>query len=387
MSFRGVLLFFLILTSCTDLFRIPASIDSSLPRCVTLLKKMATSSIFGPAIEHPELYLWDNWGLQVDGQWHLYSLAANKNLSPAKRHHHAHWRHFVSNDQGKTWLDKGAVLQARAGDFFDNQAIWSGSVTALQDGKFLAAYTGLSSERKFLQSISLAISDDLQHFDRLYGQRPLLSHVNQREIFLQKGYYVEHLNKLGSEIGEVNGSIQALRDPFLYQEIEGKLHIFWSAKAFDNHQVVSAIGHAQMPDIYNPDSLEILRPIILPDGDEFTQLELPNVLRLADGKYAWIVSTTKRLSEEQAIDQVMPRVRMYFSDELTSTLYSYRKGDSIILNTDQCGLYGANIIQNLDEILLRTFHIDGASKELTIPASMKLEIQAQGVSLNYSAIK
>lgn len=330
---------------------------------------------FKKEINHPNLYLWDNWGFADEGLLHVYSMAADKKLPKSERHFHAHWRHFVSDDGGLEWVDKGAVLLPTRNDkdAFDSSSIWSGSFAKLGDGTYLAAYTGLDPKGKYLQHISFATSRDGQSFERAYnGKVPGLSHLRDSDKFISRGYYVQDSVFLGKEMMESDGTIQALRDPFLFTE-NNQIHMLFASKALNKKgEVVPAIGHAIIHDLRTPDAIQLLNPITVPDSIDFKQLELPNVFRRADGKYIWIVSTTNRISESQSDLETSPMIRAYISDSLNSELTPYR-GNSKLLDTNQTGYYGATLFNDFN------FHVDvnkkffrvfnmGGDKDLTLPS-------------------
>lgn len=73
---------------------------------------------------------------------------------------------------------------------------------------------------------------------------------------------MDSIENLGSREGEANNSIQALRDPFLFEDENETLHIYWAAKSFNKEgDVISSIVHAVIHDFESPNSIEILRPL------------------------------------------------------------------------------------------------------------------------------
>ncbi|MBT8115990.1 MAG: hypothetical protein KJP04_11430, partial [Arenicella sp.] len=86
---------------------------------------------FMGAISHPDLYLWDVWSAQQDGDIHLYCLAVsrtdvNGNVFPPADRNLArfHIRHFLSVDAGRSWQDRGCFQQPRVGhNTFDSRTI------------------------------------------------------------------------------------------------------------------------------------------------------------------------------------------------------------------------------------------------------------------------
>ena len=71
------------------------------------------------------------------------------------------------------WEDRGLVLEPGAPSSWDDLSIWTGSVIAAH-GQFYMLYTGRAAgERGRVQRIGLAVSRDLQHWER-WSDRPLL---------------------------------------------------------------------------------------------------------------------------------------------------------------------------------------------------------------------
>jgi hypothetical protein len=333
------------------------------------LKSGSISLFKGSKIKHPKYYLWDNWGFQEDSTIHVYSMAANRNLTPDERHLNAHWRHFISKDGGKSWLDKGPVLSPR-GKGHDGKAIWSGSIAKLPDGKYLASYTGIDPSRDYLQSISFAVSDDAHNFKRINPDRPFMSHEFDRKKFEKAGYYVDRPGKVGNPDGEPDGAIQALRDPFIVVDEQNKMHMYWGAKSVSTDgEVTSSIGHAIIKDINTPGSFELLPPINPTDAHSFNQVELPNVFKGDDGKYYWVISTTNRKSQSQLESEIQMRVRMYRSDSLEGPIEPYGN-QAVVIDSDETRNYAGNIVRDFDNpvqspesVKLRTFNIDDYSIE------------------------
>lgn len=347
-----------------------------------VLKKnrISNAATYPSRLKSSDFYLWDNWSLvEADGTIHVYSLAASKSHTPAERHFHAYWRHFVSVDEGQSFADLGPVLKHRnQSNGFDNQAIWSGSVAQLKSGKFLAAYTGLSNENKFLQSLGLAISEDAHNFKRLNQGRAIIDHKTMHKQFLDKGYYVDEIDRLGHPDGELNGSIQALRDPYILETDEG-LEIFWAAKSYnESGEVISSIGRATIKDLNSPQNIVLHRPINPPDGIDYSQLELPNVIQREDGKFLWFISTTKRVSEQQAEPEIDMMARVYLSDTLDSPLMLLPNRDSSILfRSNDTHTYGLNIVRGTgSKIEGRVFNVEfgPSSKSLTLPSTIPVDL-------------
>lgn len=362
--------------------RAPSSLEMS-SSCYSLFEQIVRGEVgevkYQANIAHPDLYLWDNFGYEdSEGVYHVYAMAASKKYSETERHFHAYWHYFVSRDQGKTWLDKGAALSpSQAKGNFDSQSIWSGTVTELQDGRILALYTGLENPGQMKQSIGVAISLDGKNFKR--EEMAILSHESNLVEWEKAGYYLDRGANLGSVDGEVDGTIQALRDPFPLQLSDGSIHVFFAAKKEESGKVVSAIGHAVIEDPSKLDQVKLLPPILPPDTSLYNQIELPNVVEYQPGKFAWIVSTKRRLSEAQPEIETEPAVRMYYSDGLEAPLRPYKEDDSLVMDGTKSGLYGMTVINGSlkdGEIRTRLFVVaDGFSDQpFTLPATQTLRI-------------
>lgn len=340
---------------------------------------IAIHSTIGPQIESKDFYLWDNWSLvDADGTIHVYALSASRKYTPAERHFHSEWRHFASIDNGKSYADLGVILKKnkRKGSF-DDQAIWSGSIVQLRNGKYLAAYTGLSSRRDFLQSLGLSISTDGHKFKPLKKRQAIIDHESMRDLFIEKGYYVDDIRHLGHPDGEVNGSIQALRDPYILESDNG-IEIFWAAKSInENGLVVSSIGHATIKDLDYPERIILHAPIDPPDGHTYSQLELPNIVKRADGSYMWFISTTNRMNQATPESHIEMVSRVYQSKTIDSPLELLPgKSSSILHRADEDFKYGLNIVRRFDERLEgRVFQVefDPSGRGLSLPPTLELD--------------
>ena len=87
-------------------------------------------------------YIWDSWLVAEestkDGEQIVrlfrYALTAPKSVgSPEKRHNHAKVRCAVSTDSGKSWEDKGVVLEPRTDGEWPNLVIWTSHAMILNE--------------------------------------------------------------------------------------------------------------------------------------------------------------------------------------------------------------------------------------------------------------
>lgn len=307
---------------------------------------------FSNGIRHPHLYLWDAWSFTEGGIIHLYCLAVARTkedgtaMDPSERNNFPfHVRHFRSLDEGITWTDEGCFLQVspKAGKH-DSRTIWSGSVHPLPEGKKLVAYTGLYErgiDRPFLQTIAVGLSSDGSSLN-WRAQEPLSSPLRDWQEITAKGYYLDEVGKLGHKDGEGGGPIMAWRDPFIYTDREAGVHLFWAAKV-GSHS--NAMAHAQL-DWQGDDFVirELFPPIILPDGGEFTQLELPKIhFDPINEWYYLIVSSCNRLYEGQSDAEVDKAMRLYRSRELRGPWKPWGIHGSRILGPEH--LFGMTVIK------------------------------------------
>lgn len=201
--------------------------------------------VFENGICHPLLYLWDAWSYMEEDVLHLYCLAISRmkpdgtHLQPIDRNEFPfHIRHFISKNNGINWKDEGCILSTEMwSESFNYHTIWSGSISALPDGKKLVAFTALEEvdeDHRFLQNIALAISDDGYTIDQILDLG-LSSPRKDWELITKKGYYLDEPQNLGSNNGEGGGPILAWRDPFVFVDRDDKINLFWGGK----------VGHAE----------------------------------------------------------------------------------------------------------------------------------------------
>ncbi len=225
-----------------------------------------------------EHYLWDFW-LVSPHEWrdacalyHLYYLQAPRSLhDPDLRHRVATVGHAVSPDL-RWWMHCGTVLEAGLPGSWDDRAIWTGSVTVRDDLAYMF-YTGLSqAEQAPVQRIGLAISADLEHWERHPGN-PLLE-VDTR------WYEPQSVEQWGT---------QTWRDPHVvYASDEKAYYMFLSARVNEgSYDGRAVIGLARSTDLL---SWEMLPPVSIP-GD-FTEMEVPQVVPL-NGRYYLLFCATR----------------------------------------------------------------------------------------------
>lgn len=342
---------------------------------------------FVGGIIHPTLFLWDAWSYVDDDETNLYCLAVSRTdsdgrqIDPAKRNERPfHVRHFVSRDSGKTWMDAGCFQVPRIGSsFFDSRTIWSGSIAPLPDGSKLVAYTGVREkgpDLTFQQAIGLALSRDGRNADHKYDE-PLSCCYRDWQAITDLGYYLDDKSSLGNRQGEAGGPILGWRDPFIFIEDE-TIHLFWGAKIGGRQ---SALAQATISENGTGFEVsELFEPVTVPDGHEFTQLELPKVLHdQANGRYYLLVSTCNRLYEGQTDAEVDKKVRLYSSSSLHGPWMPDGKDGSVILRDDS-HMFGLTVL-NADfargELRCVAPYTDAADgeKSLTISEPFAIELK------------
>ncbi|TVQ85685.1 MAG: hypothetical protein EA357_00195 [Micavibrio sp.] len=269
------------------------------------------TAFFG-GIRHPSVYIWDGWVYAEERKISLYALATPRafyldfGLDALRDRDHLphHWRRFISEDGGKTWQDCGAVLLPRTGTgLFDSRSVWTGSVLK-HGGRYLAAYTGIRDTgcetQPKLQALGLAASEDGSGFSPL-SEEALLCPLRDYDAIRDAGYYLGPKETLGNDDGEEGGAILAWRDPYLVAEDgagDTGLHMFWSAKSSLRRLQEAVIGHALIKDPFGRPQAELLPPVFLPDSEQFTQAEVPQLLRSEEsGRYVMAVSATNKTAD------------------------------------------------------------------------------------------
>jgi len=314
----------------------------------------ACSAVFTGGIDHPDLWLWDSWTLrEPGGVLNLYCLALSKrgedgsNITPPQRNDFTfHVRRFVSSDNGRSWRDKGAVME-RGGvaDGADARNVWSGSVLRLDEDTVAFGFTGVrhqGTDHRFLQTICVATGPTPAGPTSWPGSA-LSCPLRDHDAILTAGYYLSPLRELGSNDGEAGGPIMAWRDPFLVQLPSGDLHAVWSAKV---SPTIPAIAHARLE--RNGDEIglaELYPPMLLPDAHLMTQAEVPKIYRdPASGDYLLLISACDRRFEGQPDRELTHIHRLYRSAEIGGPWRPFQPNGSALAGLE--GLFGASLIDH-----------------------------------------
>ena len=245
----------------------------------------ASSVLFHGGIHHPDLWLWDSWVCRDQDLYHLYSLALARvasdgsAITPADRNEFPfHVRHFTSTNQGRSWKDRGVYFTpGKNDDASYERNVWSGSVSWMSPAHKLFGFTGIkeiSPDREFLQTICLGVTFSVNGLTAP-PKTALSCPLRDYEKIIAAGYYLGPKESLGDNNGEEGGPILAWRDPFIFTDTDGRIHLFWSAKTGPK---TPAIAHATIRQSDSEYFLETLHPpLSLPDADTYTQAEVPKI--------------------------------------------------------------------------------------------------------------
>ncbi|MBT8101293.1 MAG: hypothetical protein KJO82_16170, partial [Gammaproteobacteria bacterium] len=156
----------------------------------------------------------------------------------------------------------------------------------------------------------------------------------------------------------------------IFIDAEDAIHLYWGAKV-GSHR--SALAHALVEqDDAGFRLSRLFEPVVMPDGDEFTQLELPKVLH--DGnqdRYYLVASTCNRLYENQKDDEVDKRIRLYTSSSLNGPWSPIDESGSTILRDSKC-MFGPTVLDadfENGELRFVAPYTDAADDELKLTLS------------------
>jgi beta-fructofuranosidase len=199
--------------------------------------------------------LWDPWFLQ-HGTHHVFYLQVPLLEDPEERHHAGvEIGHAVSTDL-RGWRERPVALRPGTEGAWDSLALWTGCVVE-HGGRYYLFYTGRSRQEFWVQRIGLALSDDLDRWDK---QPDVLLEADGR-------YY--------STTGELNalGTPPAWRDPYVFRDpnSDGWLMTI-SARTADEQPYNACVALARSRDLRH---WEVLGPVLAPavyDEMETTQV-------------------------------------------------------------------------------------------------------------------
>jgi len=279
-------------------------------------------------LKRDHTYLWDNWVIRdkVSGHYLRYSLSASHDVGDnTARHAHARIRVFSSKD-GLRWKDQGLVV--------DESLTWSGHTIQDQSGQFHLLHT----KSEFVeggdihQRIAIASSSDGIHFS---DSRTLVDPWDPT--------FRSQLERQGYHVGPSDGLISAWRDPHMFEDTL----YFATKKKRSDGRVVIAIGRLKFEGADFGRAPQILAPIELPLEKAITELEVPNVRRLPDGRFLLSVNLTDRASPQATTEGVQSWIRLFVADSLDGP-WRVAQGPSLDahgnLYTPSDRVYGFNLL-------------------------------------------
>lgn len=342
-------------------------------------------------IHHPECYLWDAWSCDLGDAIYLFTLAVNRKSAngdyappSCRASSRFHIRQFVSNDGGITWEDLGAFQTAgTTGDGHDARNIWSGSVLSRDGDQALwAAYTAIhevDDTHPFVQCLAVGRGTAGETFEVGSGQ-VLLCPVTDRERIESAGYFIDRTAGVGNVRGEAGGPIIAWRDPFLFRDFDGLLHMAWAAKREGGEP---AMGLATLREedgrlvVAN-----LFPPVALPDVAEFTQFEIPKIyLDPANSSYILVAATTDRRSETQDGSDINAAVRIYHAHSCTGPWLTGGTDSSVLAEAEN--YFGMTVLRANadDELFVAVAPLTdqaGAVDALTVSPRFSIDLAAIG---------
>jgi len=305
-------------------------------------------------LELPGHRLWDNWGYYDASKrvYHRFALASARELSEAVMDHSSRIHHFTSFD-GRRWEDAGAFLSPGFAPQAD--AVWSGSAYRAPGHGSWRMY--VSARRRGLGAAQSLW--ELKSTPSGRWGRPRLLMDAADPAFRVRA------ETLGYHLGEDDGIISALRDPFRDGDI-----LYFAAKGVRGDAVRPAVGRARMV----RGRVELLPPLFPPIPASWTQIELPQVV-VVDGRRLMMmaVSNGGRLLGAPAASRTG---QLFFRLADDGTLERLPRGDNLrgLRLPRRSGLYTANQLRDApDGPLLLSFHTASSKRKpftLTPPLTL-----------------
>ena len=275
------------------------------------------------ALELATHWLWDFWLARDGAEHHLFYLQAPRSLGrEVMRHCNATVGHAVSRDLRDWKVRPDAVAPGPAGAW-DDRAVWTGSVIAY-DGRWWMLYTGVAAaDDGLIQRIGLAVSDDLEHWER-HPANPVLE--------ADPRWYEQGL--------PAHWHDQAWRDPYLLCHPDtGEFHAFISARASSGPvRGRGVIAHARSADL---EHWQVLPPVA-GQCARYGQLELPQVVEV-DGR--WVLLFSRSIEYDDACNaDATTGTHLLMSDD---PLGPYDCDTEAVLAADAAGsLYSGKLVHH-----------------------------------------
>lgn len=209
-------------------------------------------------------WVWDFWFARAAGEYHFFYLQAPRSLGDVRlRHRFASVGHAASRDL-RSWHVLADALSPGPRGSWDDMAIWTGSVIE-RDGRWHMLYTGTNlSEGGLVQRIGLAVSDDLDRWEK-HSANPVIEADGRWYELLDPGRWRD----------------QSWRDPWLFEDGDGDVRALITARAREGEpDGAGVIAQARSRDVT---TWEVLPPLTAPG--EFAQVECPQLVSTERGHH------------------------------------------------------------------------------------------------------
>lgn len=265
----------------------------------------------------PDHWLWDFWFAVSGDEVHVFYLQAPRRLGdPELRHRNARIGHAVSRDL-RSWEVLPNPIDPGPPGSFDDLATWTGCVVSVEDRWYLY-YTGRSTvdER---QRVGVAVSDDLLTWEK------------REQAFASDPRWYE---------------ANDWRDPWAVRGDDGTWHMLLCARGVEGPaDGRGVIGHATAD---GPLDWKAGPPLSAPG--EFSQLEVPQLLRLGD---RWRIAFCAGAGDHSAARLARPGTvaeggtHLLVADRPDEPFGDYRPdGDRFLLGDPACRYYAGRFLRH-----------------------------------------
>ncbi len=265
------------------------------------------------ALHLDDKWIWDFWLAETGGLHHVFYLQAPKSIGdPELRHWNVSIGHAISTDLIDWEVQPDALAPGPRGAW-DDKTTWTGSVVR-HNGLWHLFYTGTSNaEDGLVQRIGLAVSDDLETWER-HGDQPV----------------IEADPRWYETFDSADWHDQAWRDPFVFLHGDGLFHATITARLnLGPRHGRGVVAHARSRDLLD---WEVLPPITRPDG--FGQVEVSQLIPYGEHWYLTFCSDLPTQSETRR--ESGPGTGTYYL-RAPEAFGPYSLGDAQALEADQSG--------------------------------------------------
>ena len=303
--------------------------------------------------------LWDSWLIKDNNRFHIFYLQSIPSKDPEERHNsYVTIGHAVSEDLIH-WKELATSLEPGENDSWDNLALWTGSVIK-KDEKYFMFYTGRnkSKDRKWIQKIGLAVSNDLIKWEKVKNN-PILE--------AGKYYYIDNQKNKLNKIG-------AWRDPFIFQDPKSKKYYMTISARYDDHRR-EYNGCVALAESNNLFGWKILPPIFYPGV--YDEIETTQVIFHKEFYYLFFSTHANNYAPNFAKAKgSYGGLHCYYSDKLFGNYKPVNDNGIVLGNDDE--MYDIRLLHDSKN---EFFAIGGLNKtknqrfvgKLTLPFKIKIE--------------